>query len=1101
MVRVRPCLLLVLILGASLFVNSVRAQTTAGSQQCAAWVARLVSWQGSLAVRRPGVAGTQPASLRQNFCVGDVLEVGAYSRAALELPDQTVVSVDQGTVITFAAPADDKRTWLDILKGAIHVISRDPRALRVITPFANAGIEGTEFFVGVGGDATTVIVYEGSVKVENSAGAATAAAGESVLAKAGSAPVLQQIVRPRDAVVWTLYYPPTATGPLPDAAAPEPAVPSVDFHVGRAEQRLRVGRMAEADADLASALSLAPGSAEVLARQSVIALTRNQTETAAGLADEAVASAPDSAAARLARSYTRQAALDLPGAISDLEAGAAAHPDNALLRARLAELWLASGEIARSEAEAKAALAADPQLGLAHSVLGFVYLARLDINAGRDSFMAAMQSESNAPLPRLGLGLVQIREGDLEAGRKDLELAVILDPDNSLIRSYVGKAYYEEKRDDLAASQFSLAKTLDPNDPTPWYYEAFRKLAANQPVEALNELRQSVALNDNRAVYRSRLLLDDDAAARNAGVSAIYDELGFEGMAVREGTEALADSFGNSSAHRLLANAYAALPRYDISRVSEAFQAQVRQPLSVPPLELLTSSDNVAILRTAGPSRVGLNEFDSLFNRDQLLVRADVMTGSRGTSGDQFIASGLEQNIGFAVGQMHYETDGFRGNNAAKRDVYDGFLQFEVSPATSLQVDANHSEFELGYTFYEFDESNSFPVTIDEEADALRFNGRHATSPGDDWIWTLGYEDRQRDIIYPVDASLVTRTKADTWIAELQRLDQWSGIQVISGVGYIKANEDFPIEQGAIDTYDANAYVYGQWQVPALDLSLTGGLALDLFKAKYDFGLPAIDREQLSPKLGLVWSPTDGTTVRGAAFTSLRRPFIGGQTLEPTQVASFNQFFTGLEQFYGDPEGTVSRRVGLAVDQALSASAFAGIEAALRKLEVPSVILDADTNWREKSARIYLYKTFVSGRSSGFGAGLNTALSVAGEYEHIDRPQINNGSEGINMLETIRVPFGASLSGQGGFSLRLVTSYVRQEGDFAIDTSFPVVPKTDDGWITDVLLEYRLPRRLGSITLGARNVFDVEVDVIETDPLSPRVATRRLVSGSVSIEF
>ena len=105
------------------------------------------------------------------------------------------------------------------------------------------------------------------------------------------------------------------------------------------------------------------------------------------------------------------------------------------------------------------------------------------------------------------------------------------------------------------------------------------------------------------------------------------------------------------------------------------------------------------------------------------------------------------------------------------------------------------------------------------------------------------------------------------------------------------------------------------------------------------------------------------------------------------------------------------------------------------------------------------------------------------------------------MLETIRVPFGASLSGRGGFSLRLVTSYVRQEGDFAIDTSFPVVPKTDDGWITDVLLEYRLPRRLGSITLGARNVFDVEVDVIETDPLSPRVATRRLVSGSVSIEF
>jgi Tfp pilus assembly protein PilF len=1103
MVRIRLLLFAVLVLSANVFINPVYAQPAApGPQQCEAWVARLLSSQGSLSLRRAGVAGVSQPGLNEKFCVGDVLEVGVFSLAALELPDQTVVRVDQGTIITFAAPTDDKRTWLDILKGAIHVISRDPRALRVITPFANAGIEGTEFYVGVVGDATTVIVYEGRVKVENSAGAATAASGQSVLARAGSAPVLQQLMRPRDAVVWTLYYPPTSAGPLPAAdAAPTAAQQTPAFFIGRAEQRLGVGHVTEAEADLAIALSLAPGSAEVLARQSVIALTRDDTETAGKLADEAVAAAPESAAARLARSYVRQARFDLPGAISDLEAGVAAHPDNALLRARLAELWLASGEFERSEAEAKAALAADPQLGLAHSVLGFVELARIQLGAAKNSFVEAIQLEPNAPLPRLGLGLAKIREGELEAGRKEIEFAVILDPDNSLVRSYMGKAYHEEKRDKLAATQFSLAKMLDPRDPTPWFYEAFNKQVGNQPVEALNELRRSVELNDNRAVYRSRLLLDDDAAARNAGVSAIYNELGFEGLAVREGTEALAENFGNSSAHRLLANAYAALPRYDISRVSEAFQAQVRQPLSTPPLNLLTTSDNLGVLQAAGPSRISLNEFNSLFNRDQLRIRADGMTGSRGTSGDQFIVSGLEKNVGFAVSQLHYETDGFSDNNAARKDVYDGFIQYEVSPATSLQFDANHSEFELGYTFFAFDELNSFPVTIDEKADAFRFNGRHATSPGDDWIWTFAYEDRRRDVIYPVDGSLVTRTDADTYAAELQRLDRFANTQIVSGVGYIKVNEDFPLEQGAIDTYDANAYVYGQWQVADLDLSLTGGLALDLFKLKYSYGLPAIERQQLSPKLGIVWSPTDGTTVRAAAFTSLRRPFIGGQTLEPTQVASFNQFFTGLEQYYGDPEGTVSRRVGMAIDQTLSPSAYAGIEAALRKLEVPSAILEGDTNWREKSARIYLYKTFVSGRSSGFGAGLNTALSVAGEYEHLNRPQVNNGPEGINTLETIRVPFGVSLFGPRGLSLRLVTSYVRQEGDFAIDSSFPVVPKTDDGWITDVLLEYRLPRRFGSISFGARNVFDVEVDVIETDPLSPRVATRRLVSGSISIEF
>ena len=105
---------------------------------------------------------------------------------------------------------------------------------------------------------------------------------------------------------------------------------------------------------------------------------------------------------------------------------------------------------------------------------------------------------------------------------------MILDPNNSLVRSYMGKAYYEEKRDKLAASQLAIAKELDPNDPTPWFYDAIRKQTVNQPVDALGDLQKSAELNDNRAVYRSEFLLDDDAATRNASASAVYDDLGFE---------------------------------------------------------------------------------------------------------------------------------------------------------------------------------------------------------------------------------------------------------------------------------------------------------------------------------------------------------------------------------------------------------------------------------------------------------------------------------------------------------------------------------------------------------------------------------------------
>ncbi len=1067
---------------------------------CDVPVARLISVQGVITSRRAGGPRAQTVSLNDSFCVGDVLEVGSYSRAALQLPDQTVVNLDQGTVVTFAAPQDDKRTWLDILKGALHIISRDPRALRVVTPFANAGIEGTEFLVQVAPDSATVLVFEGRVKVENLLGAATASSGESVVAREGSAPVLQQVVRPRDRVVWTLYYPPTAAGALPAADA-VPTTESAAFYAGRAEQRLAVGRVGEAEADLAAALKLAPGSAEVLARQSVIALTRNDEAAARQLADQAVAAAPTSTAALLAQSYARQSAGDLPGAIASLETAARAEPGNALVQARLAELWLASGDVKRSERSARAAVAADPDLGLAHTVLGFVELARLNLAAAEADFGDAIRLESNVPLPRLGLGLAKIRGGDLEAGREDIETAVILAPNDSIVRSYMGKAYYEEKRDKLAASQLAIAKELDPNDPTPWFYDAIRKQTVNRPVDALGDLRKSAELNDNRAVYRSGLLLDDDSAARNASVSAIYDELGFEALAVLEGTEALADSFGNSSAHRLLSNAYARLPRYDISRVSEAFQAQIRQPLSVPPVNLLESAADLTVLRDAGPSRGGTNEYNSMFNRDQTRILADVIVGSRGTHGDQFVASGLDGPVGYAFSQLHYETDGFSDNNAAKKDIYGGFLQYDVTPSTSLQVEGRHSEFTLGYTFYPFDVDNLFPVIIAEKSDTVRFNGRHVVDPANDWIWTVGYEDRTRDAIYEPESILVTTTDANTYTAELQRLARIGSLQLIIGAGYIDKNEDYPIEGEAVDATNTNAYAYGQWRTSDGRLTLIGGLALDLFEQKYTAFTQANERTQLSPKLGIVWSPFDRTTVRAAAFTAVRRPFIASQTLEPTQVASFNQFFTGLEQFYGDPEGTISRRVAVAVDQTLTDTTFAGVEGALRHLEVPLVYQQNDQNWREKSARAYFYKAFAAGGRAGRAAGWNAAFSVSSEFENLSRVQYYTGPEGIFDLDTTRVPVGLFLFGPHGVSLRLVTSYVHQKGDRSIDIGYPVVATDQDAWITDAFLEYRLPKRFGVISFGARNIFDNQLDLVDTNPLSPRDATKRLVSGRVSVTF
>jgi hypothetical protein len=1115
MVLRRRSLLCALALLAAVISPPTLAQTTAPSgAPCDPWAARLISFQGTLSVRSGGFTRVSQASLNDTFCVGDVLEVGAYSRAALQLPDQTVVRVDQGTVITFAAPKDDKRTWLDILKGAVHIISRDPRALRVITPFANAGIEGTEFFVGVNADAATVIVYEGRVKVENAVGSATAGSGESVLAQAGRAPVLQQVVRPRDAVQWTLYFPPTSSGPLPAADA-EPPAGGADaaFYIGRAESRLSVGQVAGAQADLDAALKLAPGSGEALARQSVIALTQNDTAKAVELADQAVAAAPASAAARLARSYARQAQFNIPGAIEDLQAAAAAHPDNALVQARLAEMWLATGDVRRSERAARAAVAADPQLVLAHTVLGFNQLTRIDLEAAETTFLEAIRLQSASPLPWLGLGLTRIRRGHLAAGREDIESAVILDPSGSLLRSYMGKAYFEEKRDRLSAAQYQLAKELDPQDPTPWFYDALRLQTVNQPERALQNLRKSIELNDNRGVYRSRFLLADDAAVRNAGVSAIYDELGFPVLAVVEGTDGLAESYGNSSAHRLLANAYADLPRYDISRVSEALQAQIRQPLSVPPIDLQESSDNQIIARGIATARVGVNEYNSLFNRNELRLEVDGLVGSLDTAGNQVVFSGLQGRTGFALSQFHYDSDGYGENTDAEKNIYDGFVQYEVSPTTSLQLDARYSDYSTGYTFLAFDpEYALFPLTLAEDADTYRFNGRHESSPGNDLIWTLGYQDLQFDASDYNTGDLQLRSIRETYVAELQSLNRMGDLQLVSGLGYIDATNRAPLfTTETADTDDANGYIYAQWRPNSGNLTLIGGFGLDVFDSDPGGELPYLERQHLSPKVGLVWNPVASTTVRAAAFQSLRRPLMADQTIEPTQVASFNQFFTGLEQFYGDPEGTVSTRVGLSVDQVLTDSVFAGVQGAVRHLEVPYLYFQfdelgdfsyqwVDRSWREKSASAYLYKT-IAGTDGGPLQGWSASLSLSADYEAQSRPQGYSGPEGILDLDTTTIPLGLAIFSPGGLGLRLVPSYVHQDGRFSVDLGQPVFDTSEDGWIADVLVQFRLPKRYGILSAGARNVFDNELNLTEADPLNPRIATRRLVFANINFIF
>ena len=1049
------------------------------------------------------------AELNVALCAGDTIRTYERSRAALLLSNETTLRLDQRTTLTLAAPDEDKTSLLDMAKGALHVITRTSRPFKVRTPFVNANVEGTEFLVTVGEESASVEVYEGQVTADNERGSVALTDGERAIAAKNSAPRKEIVVRPKDAVQWTLYVPaifdvrpgvgvPGAPGE--SAAREKGGQADAQLLINRAGLLLLVGRLDEAKPAIERALALDPRNSDAYSLRAVIAVVENDREEALKLANTAVELNPASPAARIALSYAQQADFKIEQALATVQKAVDLDAQNALAWARLAELEMSAGHLDRALEAAKRAAELNPELAKTQTVLGFASLARIDTQAAKQAFQRAIELDQADPLPRLGLGLARIRDGNLKEGREEIEIATSLDPENALIRSYLGKAYYEEKRDKLSGTEFGLAKELDPSDPTPWLYDAIRKQTENRPVEALQDLEMSIDLNDRRAVYRSRLLLDEDQASRRVNQARIYRDLGFDQLALVEAYKSLAADPGNDSAHQFLADAYSNLPRHDIARVSEALQAQLRQPLSIPSVDLLLTTDNLFILRDAGPLRLGANEFGQLFDRDQMRLQIDGIGGTHQTLGDQVIVSGLEDKVAYAVSQLHYETNGFRDNNDVQKDIYDVFVQGQLSPDSTAQLDVRQTRFGTGQNFFAFDPDSIFPTKIKEDSNSARLGGHSNLDSEADFIWSAIYEDRKRTVETVPDAFLVNQDTAHTYTGEVQHLRHFGPSHLITGVGYLSSKDQF-VDGSDTRSESTNVYAYGYWKSADYDFSIELGLAGEFVDIKFSAFTQQIKRNRLSPKLGLTWSPLAGTTLRAAVFSSVKRPFIGSQTIEPTQVAGFNQFFTGFDMFYGDLDGTVSQRACLAIDQKFSSTTFAGAELTARRLIVPSINLDRDFDWREKTARLYWYKAYGPIGGASVLSGWQIATSLEYQFERIDRPQAFSGPEAILNLETDRVPIAVKFFNPNGLSIGATVSYVRQKGLFSIDEGLPEFPKRDSAWVSDLFVDYRLPQRLGILSVGAKNLFDKPIDLLDTDPTFPTVPARRFIYARARLVF
>ena len=645
---------------------------------------------------------------------------------------------------------------------------------------------------------------------------------------------------------------------------------------------------------------------------------------------------------------------------------------------------------------------------------------------------------------------------------------------------------------------------MDPSDPTPWLYDALRLLAQNRPGEALASLEASIARNENRAAYRSRLLLDEDLAARQISQARVYEALGFNEAARTRAAQSLALDPTNDSAHRFLADSYTRLPRHEVGRLSELLQAQLWQPLSVQPLQPQAVGEALALRQPEVSLGSGLGEYGQLFVEDGARLYASGFGGHDGIVGDNLMLSMLGGPLAITVSQFHYERDGFRDNNDQQIDLYNIFAQWRLSADTSIQAEIREQESERGdLPLYFFDDAFSESVRLYERLRTARLGVRHRWNDATSTLVSLQVQDVDARFNEMLTLPPITTDISDTGTPKLVEVQQhlrmrWG--QALVGASYYRFRNriDFRVTLGgfplfndlsAVNVRQRAAYAYNFVNGPGGSV-WTLGLSTDRIEGEIE------TQTYVSPKIGVVWPLGERTVLRAAAFKAVSRELIGQGTIEPAQVAGFVQFFDDLT-------GTRSKRYGLGIDHRPAADWHLGAEATFRELRSPVIDLGvfppqtAYTKGREWLHRAFAYWT----------PHPRWALRTGYEYEELDREDIDiatlaaNGTFAILELTTQRVPLGVRFSHPSGFSADVEHSYYHQRGRFE-RTNFGLRESGKDAfWITDLVLAYRLPRGLGQVSLGVYNLFDTSFRFQDSDPEHPMLYPDRLALGRLTLVY
>jgi len=703
----------------------------------------------------------QSAEVGRELVKREIVAARDRSRAVVRISADRLLRVNANTqLMILPSLVEGAALGIQLQKGEIYLHSRGVGAeMSIKTPVVEGKPHGTQFRVKVEEDGTTTFtMFEGTVDLVNGLGKLRLDSHEQGIVEPGKAPRRTAQIVAKNTIQWCLYYPGVlhlreigltpddqrrlagsiaayGEGDLLGALATWPAgyQPSTDSgRVFHAMVLLSVGQVADARAALAGVPVDASG------RRAL-----EEMIDAVNFVDRPVQNEPRSAGEWLARSYYEQSRSRLESALAAARKAVAVAPDFGFAAVRVAELEFSFGHTKAAMKELTRGLQLSPRNAQAYSLQGFMLSDWNCMTAARASFETAIDLDSALGTAWLGRGLCDIHRGREEEGRRDVQTATILEPNRSLFHSYLGKAASQLGLTKAALEDLEYAKRLDPRDPTPWLYSALIHQEQYKPNLAIGELEKSIALNDNRRLYRSALLLDQDRAVRGANLAKLYQYNGMTEVAVREATRAVESDYTNPSAHLFLANSFDVLRdprrvelRQETPWFNELLLSNLLGPVGGGPLSQFVSQDEYSkLLEVDGSGGSLTSEWRS--NAEQRSTASVFGTYGR---------------VSYGIDASYFDDSGDRLNSDNSRTEIYGQFKWQVTPDDVFYFLGKWQDAESGDNFENYNnkpESPGFRFSETQKPGLLLGGWNHRWGPGSNTLFLGGRLSASQELTDP----------------------------------------------------------------------------------------------------------------------------------------------------------------------------------------------------------------------------------------------------------------------------------------------------------------------------------------------------------------